>query len=367
MSKEANTADEYHTHSIADVIINSGKVTNNGYIVGKMYDWIWFIGAPTMALFLSVFLLYSPLAEVKLIDDDGHMYDFLDLFLGTFIMAHLFIVFFRSHGNYEIFKLHPIRFIAVPILLLIALTYSRWSFTFISVLAVWWDVYHSSLQSFGLGRIYDMRIGNDTRVGRRLDYLINLLIYLGPILAGASLMDHVNHFYDFQWIGLKSLGEDLPLYIFHHRSSLTWLVVGVGVPFLVYYFYAYWRMYRQGYVFSVNKVVLLGTTAAVSIFCWGFNTFGEAFFVMNFFHAWQYFAIVWAFEKKNITKIFGLSSFRTGRILALVIFVMVAFGYGYWATVYDDTSAFMYAVILAVSILHFWYDSFIWSVQKKQV
>ena len=41
-------------------------------------------------------------------------------------------------------------------------------------------------------------------------------------------------------------------------------------------------------------------TGAVSLYAWGFNPFGHAFFVMNFFHAWQYFAIVWSTDKKNV-------------------------------------------------------------------
>jgi hypothetical protein len=33
------------------------------------------------------------------------------------------------------------------------------------VLVVWWDVVHSSLQTFGLGRIYDARRGNPPALG----------------------------------------------------------------------------------------------------------------------------------------------------------------------------------------------------------
>ena len=39
------------------------------------------------------------------------------IFLGSFIMAHLFIVFFRSNGNQKIFQLYPYRFTVVPLVL----------------------------------------------------------------------------------------------------------------------------------------------------------------------------------------------------------------------------------------------------------
>ena len=76
--------------------------------------------------------------------------------------------------------------------------YSIWAMVIGSVLATFWDVYHSSLQTFGLGRLYDKIAGNDPRVGRRLDIALNLYIYAGPIAAGATLMDHVDDFAEFK-------------------------------------------------------------------------------------------------------------------------------------------------------------------------
>ena len=61
----------------------------------------------------------------------------------------------------------------------------------VGVLAVWWDVYHSSLQTFGFGRIYDAKVKNNPTTGRRLDYWMNLFLYLGPVLAGAHFADHI--------------------------------------------------------------------------------------------------------------------------------------------------------------------------------
>ena len=42
---------------------------------------------------------------------------------------------------------------------------------------------------------------------------------------------------------------------------------------------------------------------------------------MNFFHAIQYFFIVWYTEKGNITKRLGLERFALGRYIALMVFV----------------------------------------------
>ena len=52
---------------------------------------------------------------------------------------------------------------------------SSWVMVSVSVLATFWDVYHSALQTFGFARIYDRKLGNDPTVGRRLDFLMQEL------------------------------------------------------------------------------------------------------------------------------------------------------------------------------------------------
>ena len=166
---------------------------SDGYIVGPAYDSIFFITAPLSAFALGVLVYLSSLSSMK-IRIFSHEGSPDAIFLGTFIMAHLFIVFFRSNGNKKIYELYPYRFTVVPVVLFAAMCVSTWVTVTAAVLATWWDVYHSSLQTFGLGRIYDARAGNDMSVGRRLDFILNLLLYAGPIFAGVNLMAHTKDF-----------------------------------------------------------------------------------------------------------------------------------------------------------------------------
>jgi hypothetical protein len=143
-------------------------------------------------------------------------------------------------------------------------------------------------------------------------------------------------------------------------------VLAIGVPFLVYYAVAYWRLHRRGYRISAPKVVLLASTAGCSIYTWGFNTFGEAFFIMNFFHALQYFALVWWTERKNMVSLFRLGGTRWAHGLAFGLFLAIALGFGIWAEFFGNSDVAV-NVTLVVSIMHFWYDGFIWSVRRRQV
>ena len=140
-----------------------------------------------------------------------------------------------------------------------------------------------------------------------------------------------------------------------------------GLAFLLYYVYANWRMVQRGYRVSVQKVYLLATTGLVSIYSCGFNIWGEAFFIVNVFHALQYFGIVWAREKGNMMRLFRVERLPNGKYIALPLFLGLAFGYGLWAEILNTDIVSLWAMTLVVSIMHFWYDSFICSVQKRIV
>ena len=343
---------------------------SNGYIVSAAYDNIFFITAPLSALALGVLVYVSSLPSIK-IRIFSHEGSPDAIFLGSFIMAHLFIVFFRSNGNKKIYGLYPYRFTVVPLVLFAAMCLSTWVTITAAVLATWWDVYHSSLQTFGLSRIYDARVGNDMNVGRRLDYVLNLLLYAGPVFAGVNLMAHTKDFQQYDIVRailFAHLGDAIDA----RQSYLRFVVIAFGVPFILYYLYSYWRHSKQGYKVSPQKVALLASTAVVSIYSWGFNSIAQAFFIMNFFHAFQYFGLVWWSEKKSMMSLFRLSGVAWGKWAALALFLAIGFGYGVWAEVTDAGTVASgldlgFNATIVVSLMHFWYDGFIWSVRKSQV
>ena len=52
--------------------------------------------------------------------------------------------------------------------------------------------------------------------------------------------------------------------------------------------------------------------------------------------------------------------------VATALFLGIGFSYGFWAETLTDSDLF-FNVVIVISIMHFWYDGFIWSVRKKQV
>lgn len=336
------------------------------YIVGPSYDVVMFIAAPLLALVLGVAIAGTPLAD-DTVDLWGHPGTATSIFLGSFVMAHLVLVVVRSHLNPRIFARHPWRFVAVPLLLLVALYCSEWALGGAVVLTVWWDAVHSSLQTFGLGRIYDARRGNPPELGRRLDLGLNLLLYLGPLLGGATLLQHLASLEVLDALGLEVF-RAVPARAESYQSALAWGLLGLGALYLVVYVLGHLRLARRGYRVSPQKLALLVATGACSIYTWGFNSFGEAFFIMNFFHAWQYFGLVWASEGDNLRRRLGLGNARWGRPAALAAMLAGAGAYGVWAECVDgDEQRLALCATLVVSLMHFWYDGFIWSVRQRDV
>ncbi|HZA13401.1 MAG TPA: hypothetical protein VE618_02845, partial [Myxococcaceae bacterium] len=188
----------------------------------------------------------------------------------------------------------------------------------------------------------------------------------GPILAGATMLDHFSQFGAFESVGATWFTA-VPAFMEGNQRYVTWAVLAIGTAFVGYYLFAHWRMHRQGHRFSRQKVFLLATTGLCSIYTWGFNSWGEAFFIMNLFHAVQYLALVWATEHPRIVGWLRLARAPFGVALAAALFLGAVFAYGVWAELLDSDVNSLWAITIAVSLMHFWYDGFIWSVARKQI
>ncbi len=315
------------------------------YLVSPAYDWTFFILPPLAALALGIAIAGTAVTD-GVFTVAGQETTLAELGLGALIHAHLVAVLFRSHGNPTIRRRYPLRFFVVPPLLWIAIVTSSWLAITATVVATFWDVWHSGAQTFGFARIYDRNAGNPPELGRRLDYWLNQLLYAGPILAGATLMDHVAVLEDYE----DGFFSTIPARAGGASGALTIAVLVACTVFVAFYVAYYVLAARRGYRVSAPKVALLAITGLCSIYTWGWNSWGEAFFIMNLFHAVQYLALVWAMEKPRAIVFFG-------PVLA----------YGVWAQLLDSDRRALWAVTMVVSLMHFWYDGFVWSVRRKEV
>ena len=335
------------------------------YLVGRGYDWAFFLSPPLAALLVGILVSGTAFTDQEILVA-GQDATWAGLVIGTIIHAHLVAVFFRSHGNPDIFKLYRIRFVVVPLVLWAMIAASTWLAITAAVVATLWDVWHSGAQTFGFGRIYDRNAGMANDAGRRLDFWLNQLLYAGPILAGATLVDHLDQLQEYESVGAMFFAE-IPARAEGVQRYFTWAVLIGGGLFLAYYLLFNWQLARRGHKPSRLKVFLYVSTGACSIYTWGFNSWGEAFFIMNLFHAVQYLALVWAMEHRRWIAWLGKDGRPAGKRLTAALFLGAVLAYGWAVQLLDPDLTTLWAITIVVSLMHFWYDGFIWSVRKKQV
>ena len=340
----------------------------SAFIASPLYDSFFFIASPLLAVLLVELLEHWAWAKERqtLFGVESSPIPF---FIAVWSYSHAFAVFFRTHGDERVFVRHRFRFVVVPIALFLGLAWSDWMMIGGLAVAGFWAVYHLGMQNFGLCRIYDARFGNSPEIGRRLDYGLTQVLTLGPFLAGLSFMPTAQVLRGFTKLGWDAPESWLgPLRVV--QASVAPWVVAAGLLYLAFYFVSYARLTKRGYRPCPQKIALFVSSGAVSILAWGFFTPWKAFFVMNFFHGLQYFAIVWWAERGNLQRRLRLDGIRAGSWLALLAFATTTLLVGIGYRVYGvDAAALRWAAALALSIslLHYWYDGFVWSVRKREV
>jgi hypothetical protein len=151
-----------------------------------------------------------------------------------------------------------------------------------------------------------------------------------------------------------------------HLTGIREIAILAWLGILGWAAWDYRAAIAQGYRLPVHKVALIGSTGLVSIAAWGLTTPLAAFAIINLFHAVQYFALVWLKEGQRMTAIGGGNASARRRGVALAIFLLLCLGFGL-AYQYGRDARWLAGAFIACSLLHFWYDSFVWSVRKKQV
>ncbi|NIM29079.1 MAG: hypothetical protein GTO67_14450 [Gammaproteobacteria bacterium] len=340
------------------------QVPRSGFMVSPVYDGILFIGAPLIGLVFALAMLGGLPWVMRPATMFGSNEALISIFIGVWTYAHLCAVVFRSHLNRDIYSRFKLRFTVVPLALFVGMLLSDWLLVTAVIIAVFWDVYHTAMQNFGFCRIYDSRQGSFSEKGRKLDIMVNHLLYVGPIVGGLSFAPTLNaldQYADVGWYFPIELAD----FLVFLQPRLTLLFLIGGSLFLAYYVYSYWQLSQEGYRVSRQKVTILFSTGITSVWAWGFLPPFYAFFVSNFYHALQYFGIVWAIENRNIRRTIGLSNLSSGAWITFAVFLLSLVAAGIAFKVYGTgTIRWSLGIFTVISLMHFWYDSFVWQAHK---
>ena len=331
-------------------------------IIGPRRDALLFWGAPLIA-FLLVQAWLRGWYELAPPAIGKPMVIGMFGFISVLTWAHLIAVVPRAYLNGDVFAAYRLRLTIVPILLISLLMVSPTALIAAAVLAVFWDVHHAAMQNFGFARIYDMKAGNAPQLLRATDLRLNWALYVGPLAAGAALATHMDHLLKFDGTTFQTL-TTLPGIFAADHQGIRIAAIALYIAIIGWTMIDYARAMRAGYRLPAHKLATMVITGLVSILAWGFSPPAVALAAINLYHAVQYFALVWTKESGHMTGKLG----RGNRGYAALFFFAgsIVFGLGYAAAGAGSIKIFL-APFIACSLLHFWYDSFIWSVRKRQV
>src|SRR5438874_2832098 len=328
----------------------------NLWILDSWRDLILYVGTPL--LLVPVFAL----AQARWSPQDIY------LFVAAFgAMGHHLPGMIRAYGDRALFERFKWRFIFAPLFLLaVCSAFFWWDLKGILLIVFFWGVWHGLLQTYGFCRIYDAKTGTFDALTRRLDFAMCVIWFATAVaLSPYRLSDTLDTYY-------MCGGPFIPPSVVHHGQQLfLFAAIVVSVLFLVHFL----RMWIIGHRPNPVKVALLITSIA---FWWYCNNLvanilvGIALFEV--FHDVQYLSLVWIYNRNRVEKDSNIGGFmrfvfrRSGSLIGLYVGLVFAYGSLSYFNAHlgiEIMKRILTGVVTASTLLHFYYDGFIWKVRER--
>jgi Tfp pilus assembly protein PilF len=326
------------------------------WILDSWRDLILYVGTPL--LLVPVFAL----AQARWSPQDIY------LFVAAFgAMGHHLPGMIRAYGDRALFERFKWRFIFAPLFLLAVCTaFFWWDLKGILLVVFFWGVWHGLMQTYGFCRIYDAKTGTFDTLTRRLDFAMCVIWFATAVaLSPYRLSDTLDTYY-------MCGGPFIPPSLVHQGQQLIlFAAIAVSVLFLVHFL----RMWIIGKRPNPVKVALLVTSIT---FWWYCNNLvanilvGIALFEV--FHDVQYLSLVWIYNRNRVEKDSNIGGFmrfvfrRSGSLMGLYVGLILAYGSVSYINAHigmDTIKRILTGVVTASTLLHFYYDGFIWKVRER--
>ena len=326
------------------------------WILDSWRDLILYVGTPL--LLMPVFAL----AQSRWSPQDIY------LFVAAFgAMGHHLPGMIRAYGDRALFERFKWRFILAPLFLLAVCTaFFWWDLKGILLVVFFWGVWHGLMQTYGFCRIYDAKTGTFDALTRRLDFAMCVIWFATAVaLSPYRLSDTLDTYY-------MCGGPFIPPSVVQLGQGLI-LLVAVAVSVL--FFAHFCRLWIIGKRPNPVKLALLITSIA---FWWYCNNLvanilvGIALFEV--FHDVQYLSLVWIYNRNRVEKDSNIGGFmrfvfrRSGSLMGLYVGLVLAYGSVSYINAHigmDTVKRILTGVVTASTLLHFYYDGFIWKVRER--
>jgi len=293
----------------------------------------------------------------------------IDLVVASFAsLGHHLPGFMRCYGDRELFERFKWRFLFMPPLFVATSMFFTWNGLHgLMMVIVFWGGWHGLMQLYGFMRIYDMKRGWHDGLTATLDFWLCFAIFLaGTVFSEARMYGMMAAL----WNSGVPLLEPIWLVVFRY------LTVAVVALVMLAYVVNLVRTNRMGVGVSWVKLLLALTTGVFYWVCGLVTTnlvVGIAMF--EIFHALQYYAIVWTYNRKLAERTSGrfgpLGFMFQDRWFFLGLYLAAIFAFGsfrfFGAAAESQTlQNVVVAMISASSLLHYYYDGFIWKFRDNK-
>jgi Tfp pilus assembly protein PilF len=326
------------------------------WILDSWRDLILYVGTPL--LLVPAFAL----AQARWSPQDIY------LFVAAFgAMGHHLPGMIRAYGDRALFERFKWRFIFAPLFLLAVCTaFFWWDLKGILLIVFFWGVWHGLMQTYGFCRIYDAKTGTFDALTRRLDFAMCVIWFAtAVVLSPYRLSDTLDTYY-------MCGGPFIPPSVVQLGQGLILLVAVTVSGLFVAHFCRLWFIGKRP---NPVKVALLITSIA---FWWYCNNLvanilvGIALFEV--FHDVQYLSLVWIYNRNRVEKDSNIGGFmrfvfrRSGSLIGLYVGLVLAYGSVSYINAHigmDTVKRILTGVVTASTLLHFYYDGFIWKVRER--
>ncbi len=327
------------------------------WIVNSWVDQLLILLTPLIAI-PTVLLLYSPRVGISART--------ISLIVAAFFaIGHHLPGLIRAYGDRELFERFRWRFLLAPPLLFFAyFPLYNYHYGLYRLIVLCWATWHGLMQVYGFVRIYDAKVGSTSTKTAYWDWLLCLSGFIVPLVYRPEQMSNIL----VNWYA--SGGPIIPftaLQVVRGISLGTFITVSAGFAA------NYVVQWRHGPKPNPLKLLML----ASGIGTWWF----AMLFVENLLlsvalfdicHDVQYLAIVWLYNCRRVNSNPQLGGFlryvfRRGMVL---LYLALIFAYGAIglvpSLVQDGTvSSIFYGLLFTSTILHYYYDGFIWKVRES--
>ena len=326
------------------------------WILSPTWDLLLFVATPLLIL-PSIFLARTRWAPEEIY-----------LFVASFgAVGHHLPGMIRAYGDRDLFARFKTRFIVAPLFLIATCClFTLRDMSGIVLVVYMWGVWHGLMQTYGFLRIYDSKVGSFAQLTSRLDHWMCLAWFGGAVILSPTRSHNVlTAFY-------KAGGPLIPASAI--EGLRIFAVAALVVVNVLFVFHAV-RMWRRGSPPSPVKLLLMATSFG---FWWYANVMVEHLLVgialFEIFHDVQYLSIVWMFNQKrtqgegNLTRFVRFLFQRSSALVGVYVGLVFAYGsmnYVAQGLPVETLKQALVGLLLASTLLHFYYDGFIWKVREK--